>query len=158
MRRKAFVAAVLVALAALSATQTGLASMQHGCTHGFWKQEQHFVFWSVRYTPDTPIEAVFANVPDELVGDTLLEALRYKGGRGVLGGARILLREAVAALLNAAYDRDHGGAWGWDGNPWWNESEIIAGVSKNLGGELRSWMIEGHEYLEDHNDSVCPLP
>ena len=34
--------------------------------------------------------------------DTLLDALNYAGGPGKLGGARNLLRQTVAALLNAA--------------------------------------------------------
>ena len=37
----------------------------------------------------------------DLANDTLLDALGYEGGKGVLGAARILLRAGVAALLNA---------------------------------------------------------
>ena len=44
------------------------------------------------------------NVPDELGLDnyTLLQALEFKGGSGNIGAAQILLRAAVAALLNEA--------------------------------------------------------
>jgi hypothetical protein len=43
-------------------------------------------------------------VPDTLGLDnvSLLAALSFHGGSGVIGGARILLRAAVASLLNAA--------------------------------------------------------
>ncbi len=49
------------------------------------------------------LESVF-NVPDSLGYDntTLIQALAFPGGSGVSGGARILLRAAVASLLNSA--------------------------------------------------------
>ena len=56
------------------------------------------------YAQNQTLESVF-DVPDTLGLDnnTLLDALNYGGGSGVTGGARILLRAAVAALLNAAH-------------------------------------------------------
>ena len=38
-----------------------------------------------------------------LGNDTLLEALSYEGDKGVAGARQILLRTAVAALLNASF-------------------------------------------------------
>ncbi|MBI2852664.1 MAG: DUF11 domain-containing protein [Chloroflexi bacterium] len=72
-----------------------------GLTPGFWKN--HTDLW-VTYSPDQTLESVF-DVPDSLGLDnkTLLEALEFKGGNGVKGMAQILLRAAVAALLNAAH-------------------------------------------------------
>ncbi len=70
-----------------------------GLTPGFWKN--HLGAWEV-YTPNQTLESVF-DVPDSLGLDnkTLLEALNFGGGPGVNGAAQILLRAAVAALLNS---------------------------------------------------------
>ncbi len=66
-----------------------------GCGLGFWKQPHHFEFWPEPYLPDTPFESVFGrDVPGE---PTLLEALELGGGH-----LNALMRQAVAALLNAA--------------------------------------------------------
>lgn len=72
-----------------------------GCTPGFWKQSQHFQFWTAPYTPDTPFADVFA---DAFPGMTLLQVLGQGGG-----GIEALGRHAVAALLNSASaDVDYG--------------------------------------------------
>lgn len=71
-----------------------------GCTPGFWKN--HVDVWTT-YTADQTVGSVFA-VPVELsslADDTLLDALQYGGGKDAEGGAMILLRAAVAALLNS---------------------------------------------------------
>lgn len=72
-----------------------------GHTPGFWKN--HLTAWHAPYTPTTLVGNVFTipNALNELSGNSLLNALQYKGGRYDIGAARILLRSAVAALLNA---------------------------------------------------------
>lgn len=72
-----------------------------GCTPGFWKQEQHFQFWTAPYTPATAFGSVFA---DAFPGQTLLQVVSNgSGGLSALG------RHTVAALLNAASpDVDYG--------------------------------------------------
>jgi hypothetical protein len=67
-----------------------------GCTPGYWKN--HTENWT-GYSTEATLESVF-DVPDGLGLDnvTLLEALGANGG-----GARALLRHAVAALLGAAH-------------------------------------------------------
>ena len=66
-----------------------------GLTPGFWKQPQHFSFWT-GYTPTDSYNTVFGvNDPDS---PTLLGALSRGGG-----GRKALGRHAVAALLNAAH-------------------------------------------------------
>ena len=73
-----------------------------GLTPGFWKN--HTDLW-VDYTPGQFVGDVF-DIPAELsdlADDTLLEALAYKGGKDAIGMARNLLRQAVAALLNASH-------------------------------------------------------
>jgi hypothetical protein len=65
-----------------------------GCTPGFWRQEQHFAYWTAPYTPGTLFGAVF---DDAFPGKTLLDVV-WLGG----GGLNALGRHTVAALLNAA--------------------------------------------------------
>jgi hypothetical protein len=72
-----------------------------GLTPGYWKN--HLDAWHAPYTPATTVGSVFT-IPsslNELSGNSFLTALQYNGGRNDIGAARILLRAAVAALLNA---------------------------------------------------------
>jgi hypothetical protein len=89
---------------------------QEGCSHVFWKN--HPGLW-VGYTPGALLKNVFPNsagyVYSKTTGNnailyivgnkTLMEALEFPGSDGPIGGAMILLRNAVAALLNAADSR-----------------------------------------------------
>jgi len=78
-----------------------------GCTPGYWKQSQHFDSWTATgYTTGQAISTVF-NVPASLklngagLGtSSLLNGLSFKGGSDASGKAQILLRAAVAGLLN----------------------------------------------------------
>ena len=88
-----------------NAAETQYGQVQ-GCTPGFWKN--HTEDW-VGYTPNQTLGSVFAAIGDgtpfsssALANDTLIEALNYGGGGGNRGAAKILLRSAVAALLNAS--------------------------------------------------------
>jgi uncharacterized repeat protein (TIGR01451 family) len=117
-----------------------------GCTPGYWKN--HLDAWA-GYSPDQTVESVF-DVPDALGldNDTLLTALNYGGGPGQIGAAQILLRAAVAALLNAAnpdvgYPR--------------TEIEIIAAVNTALASGNRSTMLALATALDADNNLGCPL-
>lgn len=67
-----------------------------GCSPGFWKQPHHFGNWPAGFSPDDLVSSAFGSgAPPDL---TLLEALGQGGG-----GVNALLRQAVAALLNAAH-------------------------------------------------------
>jgi hypothetical protein len=71
-----------------------------GCTPGYWKQPQHFGNYEV-VTPSTTLkDAGF--IPDNGTDDQddLVQALKYQGDKGEEGAERILLRAAVAGLLN----------------------------------------------------------
>lgn len=72
-----------------------------GCTPGFWKQDFHFGFWTGHLPTDT-VGSVFTGALPGLAAETLLDALNGGGGPGLLGKETILLRAAVAALLNAS--------------------------------------------------------
>lgn len=72
-----------------------------GCTPGFWKQDFHFGFW-VGFSPTQLVSSVFAGVDPSLASESLEDALQGGGGPGLVGQEKILLRAAVAALLNAS--------------------------------------------------------
>lgn len=65
-----------------------------GCTPGFWRQPQHFDYWT-GYSPSDDYDQVFG-LAAGTYGATLLEAV-WAGG----GGVDALARHSVAALLNA---------------------------------------------------------
>jgi hypothetical protein len=72
-----------------------------GCTPGFWKVPQHHDSWE-GFTTTQTIGSVF-DVPGTTFDSvTLLAALDFGGGPGIDGATQILLRAAVAALLNSA--------------------------------------------------------
>jgi hypothetical protein len=75
--------------------------LNQGCTPGFWKQDFHFGFW-VGFSPTQTVGSVFSGVLPSLSNETLLDALQGGGGPGLLGAEEILLRAAVAALLNSS--------------------------------------------------------
>lgn len=103
MKTRSAILGVAATLVLSLASTSALAwDGDNGCTPGYWKQEHHFDSWPFPYGPDTLLRDVFVTsnvlyVPD----DTFLEALNYGGGPGVGGATQILLRAAVAALLNA---------------------------------------------------------
>jgi hypothetical protein len=80
--------------------------------------------------------------------DTLLDALAYPGGGQLTGAARILLRAAVAALLNAVHpevDYPH------------TVAEVIADVNAALASNSRSTMLALAGALDADNNLGCPL-
>jgi hypothetical protein len=119
-----------------------------GCTPGFWKQDQHFDSWT-GFSPSDTLESVF-DVPDSLGLDstTLLQALNFGGGPGVQGGAEILLRAGVAALLNAASpDVDYP----------LTTAEVITAVNAALASGDRDTMLDLAAELDANNNLACPL-
>jgi cysteine-rich repeat protein len=118
-----------------------------GCTPGFWKN--HTGHWG-GYLPSTSIGSVFASASGfpTLADDTLLDGLAYHGGSGAIGGARILLRAAIAALLNEAHpDVDY------------SVDGVIVLVNAALATGDRATMIALGGVLDDANNGAdgCPL-
>jgi hypothetical protein len=87
------------------ACYVGESAGDQGCTPGYWKN--HSDSWPpTGYSPGQTVRSVFPNVQTlyPSLGDaTLLAALAFGGGPGNQGAAEILLRAAVAALLNASH-------------------------------------------------------
>jgi len=118
-----------------------------GCTPGYWKN--HTSAWaSTDYTTGQLVGDVFNGEEASLSGKTLLQALSFKGGNTIAGAEQILLRAAVAALLNATHD-------GVD--YLYGEAEILAWVNAALAGNDRSTILTLAAQLDAANNQGCPL-
>lgn len=87
-----------------------VAACTQGCTPGFWKNHTTVTVWG-GYLPDQSLYSAGFRVPPAVgdhYGTTLLEALQGGGGPGLEGAGRILLRAAVASLLNGTLPGDLG--------------------------------------------------
>lgn len=117
-----------------------------GCTPGYWKN--HPEAW-VGFTTGQTLESVF-DVPDSLELDSvsLHSALSFGGGSGTLGGSKILLRAAVAALLNSASS-------GVD-YPL-TTAQVIAQVNAALATGDRDTILDLATDLDNKNNGGCPL-
>jgi hypothetical protein len=106
-----------------------------GCTPGFWRQSQHFQYWT-GFAPSD----LFANVFGVNRAGTLLQNVTARGG-----GADALARHAVAALLNAASaEVDYN----------LSIAEIIAGVqAAYASGNFESFK----DVLEGFNEQGCSV-
>jgi hypothetical protein len=120
-----------------------------GCTPGYWKN--HTSSWAgTGYTTGQTLGSVFT-IPgslSSLSSSTLLQALSFSGGSGTSGAARILLRAAVAALLNSAHSGVEYPS---------TTAEIIADVNAALASNDRDTMLELASDLDADNNLGCPL-
>jgi hypothetical protein len=121
---------------------------EEGCTPGYWKN--HTEDWAgTGFTPGQTAGSVFnVGAFPSLASKTLLQTLQGGGGSGTAGAAQILLRAAVAALLNAGhaeveYPR--------------TTASIIADVNAALASGSRSAMLALAGELDEDNNLGCPL-
>jgi hypothetical protein len=132
----------------VSAGENGNGGDPGGLTPGYWKN--HIDDW-VDLAPSDKLVDIFGpnDLPDELENKDLLEALRFKGGKGELGAARILLRAAVAGLLNWKFFDD-------DFDPEWyypiDYFDLIEDVNDALATGDRDVMLDLKDILDDHNN------
>jgi hypothetical protein len=120
-----------------------------GCTPGYWKN--HTGSWPpTGYTTGQKVKNVFTSAAayTSLGNSTLLQALDFGGGPGVQGAASILLRAAVAALLNAS----HPGV-DYPQTP----AQVIAAVNAALASGDRDTMLALAASLDASNNLGCPL-
>ena len=126
-----------------------------GCTPGFWKN--HPACWCDSYEPDMLVSDVFTALTDPNYADiddsksnfdedTLMDALRYKGG--LAGRTRNLLRHATAALLNGCND---------DVNFPIDDAVVIELVNAALETEDVDLIQELHSVLAEFNEYGCPI-
>ena len=116
-----------------------------GCTLGYWKVRQHHDSWPAPYNTGSSLQVAFG--PDAF-DDTFLEALNYKGGPGVDGGKRLLLKQAVAALLNATS--------GQVDYPI-TAATLTAQVAAALASNDREIMLSLATTLDAYNNQGCPI-
>ena len=115
-----------------------------GCTPGYWKN--HPEAW-VNFSPNQTVGSVFEGESAQLSGATLMEALSFDGGDGLVGAERILLRAAVASILNAASDIDFG----------YGATRIINTTDRALLSDNRNRMIKLAAEWDRMNNRGCPL-
>jgi hypothetical protein len=163
VRRKAWRGALLIVLAVAGFMTAGIGTgvgLAHettqttptkppggeGCTPGFWKN--HPEDW-VGYSPTATLTSVFgAGGLGSLGSTTLLDALSFKGGSTLEEAKQILLRHAVAALLNAAHpDVDYD----------MTTAEVIALVQTALASGDREDILAAKDTLAGLNEEGCPL-
>lgn len=117
-----------------------------GCTPGYWKN--HLDSWAATgYSPSQTLASVFSGT-GTLGSKTLLEALSFGGGSSLTAKKQILLRAAVASLLNSAHpdvDFDQ------------TTAEVIATVNAALALTDGNAITAIAGDLDDSNNAGCPL-
>jgi hypothetical protein len=120
-----------------------------GCSPGYWKN--HPAAWAdTPYSPTDTVGSVFT-LPAELSsfsGETLLKALGGAGGTGLNGATTILLRAAVAALLNASDPNVDFGL---------TPSAVVTQVNQALASKDRDTILALATKLDTANNLGCPL-
>jgi hypothetical protein len=116
-----------------------------GCTPGYWKN--HTDSWTV-YSPSQSLSSVFAATPAVYSSTTLLQGLSFNGGNGVDGASRILLRAAVAAILNAANE---------DVDYQYTSAQITSRVNAALASGDRATILALATDLDRANNGGCTL-
>jgi hypothetical protein len=118
-----------------------------GCTPGYWKN--HLDAWvPTGFSPTQQLATVFSQSGLGSLGTaTLIDALKFKGGSSLTDKKRILLRAAVAALLNASHpDVSFGSA-----------ADVIAAVNAALASGDADTILQLAESLDERNNAGCPL-
>ncbi len=134
-----------------------------GCTPGFWKN--HPDCWCDAYIGNPLAADIFEALGDpnyidrggsgkkdkwDVDTDTLMDALKYGGGRGLEGAVRNMLRHATAALLNECNDNVN--------YPSWMGELVIDLVNGALESEDIDMIQEIHGVLAGFNeDNPCPI-
>jgi hypothetical protein len=116
-----------------------------GCTPGYFKNHPE-TFAQAGLSTNQTISSIFA-IPSclsgcNLGGKTLLQALSFKGGTNLCGAAEILLRAAVASLLNSRLVDFQ-----------LSDAEVIAEVNAALASCTRSTIITEATRLDQFNNS-----
>lgn len=153
MRRTLGVASVVGLVLGLGAVSAQANQIGYdGCTPGYWKN--HTDNWQ-EAGPGDPVSMYYV-VTSQLSGTSMEQALALKGGPGAEGAERILIRAAVASWLNASHE-GLGFPWrrnagGLDGRP-----HLVLTVNAAIASGDRDTMLDLAEWLDDDNNSDCPL-
>jgi hypothetical protein len=113
------------------------------CSRSYWK---HHTPWPATYLRTDRVDKYFTG--SGYGASTLAQALAFSSGPGVPGAERILLRQAVATLLNEA-------RYGTASGPYPSVSALKTAVNTALAGDDRGTMITLSKTLEHWNQGVC---
>lgn len=125
-----------------------------GCTPGLWKnhdgsKNQANAWTATGYSPSQLLSSVFSSTGlGSLGSSTLKQALDFKGGSTLEGKKQILLRAAVAALLNAAHP---------DVSYPLSTAQVIAQVNAALEGNDATTIIDLASDLDTKNNAGCTV-
>lgn len=118
-----------------------------GCTPGYWKN--HLFAWApTGLSPYQSLSSVFSATGLGGLGSTnLSDALRFGGGGSLEAKKQILLRAAVASLLDASHpDISFGSA-----------ADVIDAVNDALESSSAGTILALATSLDDRNNAGCPL-
>lgn len=125
------------------------ALIAEGCGHGFWKN--HASLWPAGY--DENVLSDFFTLGGDfapLANESLMEAMNFTGpGNTVYDAGRLLLQQAVAALLNADV---LGPTFAY------THAEVTSGVASALASTNRSTILTLKDQFDTANNTFCPLP
>lgn len=116
-----------------------------GCTLGYWKVKQHHDSWPAPYNTGSNLQVSFG---PHAFNASFLTALNYKGGPGIDGGKRILLKQAVAALLSATSPNVDYPI---------SAATVTSQVAAALASNDREVMLSLSTTLDAYNNQGCPL-
>jgi hypothetical protein len=118
-----------------------------GCTPGFWKQDQHFGFWTSPYTPSTTFKTAFSAYNGQggyPLGITMLQALALDNSTGI----GQVMRHGTAALLNSLRSDI---AFGF------TPPQVQTLVNSALLSSSQSFIDGVHAQLAFANERGCPI-
>jgi hypothetical protein len=115
-----------------------------GCTPGYWKT--HPKAW-VAFSRSQTVGSVFTGAHASLSSQTLNAALGFRGGSTLVGAQQILLRAAVASLLNASSGIDFA----------LTVPTVIAQTNTALASDSRSAILAQAAAFDELNNRGCPL-
>jgi hypothetical protein len=157
-----------------------------GCTPGYWKNHTDAWLLTTNFNgtaldPEQQLATIFTfpAVLSYMGSDSLMDALNYGGGVGVAGAARILLRAAVAGLLNFSHagltnpESPCTGYFGFyrfycppsgydsNGQPIWDVPCMINNFISQVNGALatlnRALILDFAYDIDIYNNQYCPL-
>lgn len=157
--RKSWISGIMLGVAgsllvAVPAQATNIGT--DGCTPGYWKN--HTDSWFETETQAIPSGtllnqgSVGFHTTAALAGDSLLDALAYKGGPGAAGAERILMRAAAAAWLNAAHE-----GVGYPYRRWEDPFNIVGTTNSAIASGDRAAMLDVATALDTANNLGCTL-
>jgi hypothetical protein len=119
-----------------------------GCTPGYWKN--HLDSWPpTGFAPAQALSSVFSPAGLGSLGSkTLRDALKFGGGSSLTAKKQILLRAAVASLLNSGHP---------DLEFEWTTAEVVAAVNAALASGDKDTIVSLAGDLDDSNNGDCSL-